>query len=686
MKATDEAQVRIEADGRIAVILLNNPPVNAGSAAIRRGLLAAVHEIQAREDIDAAVIIGEGRTFVSGSDIREFEGPIAEPQMPAVIAAIEQCSKPVVAAISGNALGGGYEIALGCDARIATRDAHVGLPEVNLGIMPGAGGTQRLPRLTGKAKAIDVITSARRVAAPEALALGMIDRIAEDDLRAAAVSLARETKTKRRLSEAGVPQDDADALAAAIAAARDKGRKNTAILDAIAAIEMAGAVPFPEAMTRERATFQRLRQSEESAALRHLFFAERRLMRGTKATSADFRTVGIVGLGLMGSGIAACLAFAGMTVVVTDRDEAAIRAGEARISEAISLLAKRNRASADAIAAAGARVRSVPDLAGLKDVDLAVEVVFEDLFVKQAVFRELDAILSNDALLVSNTSYLDVDALAGVTRRAERVAGLHFFSPAPLMRPVEVVRGAATSVDAITALRNLVARIGKLPIVCRNGEGFIGNRILTAYRAQCEFLLEEGALPEDVDRALVAFGMAMGPFAVSDMAGLEIAWSMRKRKAATRNPTARYSPVADRLCEAGRFGRKAHAGWYRYEPGSTRGEPDSFVRDLIEAVSREKKIERRAIADQEIRDRVLAAIVNEAAKTLEEGTAEDAGDIDLLLVNGYGFPASKGGPLFWAGRQPKAEFLAKVDRMVALSPGTSRAGNLEALLFERKTS
>jgi 3-hydroxyacyl-CoA dehydrogenase len=685
MKATDEGQVRVEVDGRIAVILLNNPPVNAGSAALRRGLLAAINEVQAQEGIDAAVIMGEGRTFVSGSDIREFEGPIAEPQMPAVIAAIEKCPKPVVAAISGNALGGGYEIALGCDARIATRDAHVGLPEVNLGIMPGAGGTQRLPRLIGKAKAIEVITSARRVAAPEALALGMIDRIADDDLRAAAVSLARETNAKRRLSEALVPPDDADARAAAIAAARDKGRRNTAILDAIAAIEMAGTVPFTEAMTRERATFQRLRQSEESAALRHLFFAERRLMRGTKSTSADFRTIGIVGLGLMGSGIAACLAFAGMSVVVTDRDEAAIRAGEARISEAINLLAKRNRGGADAIAAAGARVRSVPDLAGLKDVDLAIEVVFEDLAVKQAVFRDLDAILPTDALLASNTSYLDVDALAGATRRADRVAGLHFFSPAPLMRPVEVVRGAATSADAIAALRNLVARIGKLPIVCRNGEGFIGNRVLTAYRAQCEFLLEEGALPEDVDRALVAFGMAMGPFAVSDMAGLEIAWSMRKRKAATRSPGARYSPVVDRLCEAGRFGRKSGAGWYRYEPGSSRGEPDRFVREVIETVSREKKIERRAITDQEICDRVLAAIVNEAAKTLEEEIAEDAGDIDLLLVNGYGFPASKGGPLFWTGRQPRVEFLAKVDRMVALSPGTSRAGNLETVLYASKT-
>jgi 3-hydroxyacyl-CoA dehydrogenase len=685
MKATDEGQVRVETDGRVAVIVLDNPPVNAGSVAIRRGLLAAIQEVQARDDIDASVIIGEGRTFVSGSDLREFEGPIAEPQMPAVIAAIEKCSKPVVAAISGNALGGGYEIALVCDARIATRDAYVGLPEVNLGIIPGAGGTQRLPRLTGKAKAIEVITGARRVPASEARALGMIDKIGDDDLRAAAVLFARETKAKRRLSEADVPPDDADALAAAISAARNKGRKNAAILEAIAAIEMAGTMPFEEAIARERATFQRLRQSEESAALRHLFFAERRLMRGAKSAAADFRSIGVVGLGLMGSGIAACLAFAGMTVVVTDRDEAAIRAGEIRISEAINLLAKRSRAGTEAIAAAEARVRSAPNLTGLKDVDLAIEVVFEDLAVKQAVFRELDAILPIDALLVSNTSYLDIDALAGSTRRADRVAGLHFFSPAPLMRPVEVVRGASTAPDVLAALRNLVARIGKLPIVCKNAEGFIGNRILSAYRAQCEFLLEEGALPQDVDRALAAFGMAMGPFAVSDLAGLDIAWSMRKRKAATRSSTARYSPIADRLCEAGRFGRKTNAGWYRYESGSARGEPDSFVSDVIETVSREKNIERRAITNQEICDRVVAAIVNEAAKTLEHRVAEEAGDVDLLMVNGYGFPASKGGPLFWASRQPKAGFLSTVDRMVALSPGTSRAGNLEAVLYAPKT-
>jgi 3-hydroxyacyl-CoA dehydrogenase len=281
---------------------------------------------------------------------------------------------------------------------------------------------------------------------------------------------------------------------------------------------------------------------------------------------------------------------------------------------------------------------------------------------------------------VSNTSYLDIDALARATTRPERVAGLHFFSPAPLMRPVEIVRGVATSPETIAALRGLVARMAKLPIVCANEEGFIGNRILIAYRTQCEFLLEEGALPEDVDRALTGFGMAMGPFAVSDMAGLDIAWSMRKRKAASRDPAARYSPIADRLCEAGRLGRKTSAGWYKYQPGNTRGEPDEIVRGVIESVSREKGITRRAISDGEICDRVLAAIVNEAAKTIEEGIAEDAGDVDLLMVNGYGFPSGKGGPLFWASRQPSAAILTNIDRMVALSPGATRAGNLETLL------
>jgi 3-hydroxyacyl-CoA dehydrogenase len=683
MTASVEGQVRIDLENRIAVVIIDNPPVNAGSVAIRRGLLAAIAEIEARADIDAAVLIGAGNTFVSGSDIREFDGPILEPSMPAVIAAIEACSKPVVAAIHGNALGGGFEIALGCDARLAIADSFVGLPEVTLGIIPGAGGTQRLPRLTGKARAVELITTARRVPAPEALRLGMIDRIAAGDLRQAAVALARERLgTKRRLSEAAVPADPPGAFDEAAASAVDRARRNGAIAEAVSAVQMAGTVDFPEAMARERAIFQRLRQGEESAALRHLFFAERRVLRGLRAGAGGLATVGVVGLGLMGSGIAACLAFSGLDVLVTDRDDAAIQGGEERIRQAIELLARRARAGAEDRQRAIARVRKAAGLGGLRPAGLVIEAVFEDLAVKQEVFRELDGVLEPDALIASNTSYLDIDALAGVTGRPDKVAGLHFFSPVPLMRPVEVVRGAATATDAAAVLRALAARIGKLPIPAGNVEGFIGNRILVAYRAQCEYLLEEGAYPEDIDRALTDFGMAMGPFAVADMAGLDIAWAMRKRKAATRDPRVRYVGVADRLCEAGRFGRKAGAGWYRYSPGVSRGEPDAEVRELIEQASRDKGIARRAILTDEIRDRALAAMVNAAAMTVAEGIAEDAGDVDLLMVNGYGFPANRGGPLFWASRQPRTETLAKIDRMVlATGFGARRAENIESLLW-----
>src|SRR5581483_67392 len=326
--------------------------------------------------------------------------------------------------------------------------------------------------------------------------------------------------------------------------------------------------------------------------------------------------------------------------------------------------------------------KSAAGLDGLAPAGLVIEAVFEDLAVKQQVFRELDGVLPAAALIASNTSYLDIDALAAVTKRPERVAGLHFFSPVPLIRPVEVVRGRATDGETVATLRGLAARMGKLPILAANAEGFIGNRILFAYRAQCEYLLEEGAWPEDVDRALTGFGMAMGPFAVSDMAGLDIAWAMRKRKAATRDPRARYVAIADRLCEAGRFGRKTGAGWYRYPDGTTRGEPDPAVHAIVAEASREKGVARRAIGADEIRDRALAAMVNEAAMTVGEGIAEDAGDVDLLMVNGYGFPAGRGGPLFWASRQPKAEMLAGIDRMVAASGfGARRAEKLESILW-----
>ncbi|MEX0852284.1 MAG: 3-hydroxyacyl-CoA dehydrogenase NAD-binding domain-containing protein, partial [Bauldia sp.] len=553
----DAARVRVEMEGSVAVVVIDNPPVNAASTAVRRGLVDAVTSLARLQDVTAAVLIGAGRTFIAGSDIREFDKPLVEPQLPAVIAAIEACPKPVVAAIHGAALGGGFEVALACDARIAAADAVVGLPEVKLGMIPGAGGTQRLPRLIGVAGAVEMIGSGRRVPAGEALSIGLVDQIGDGDLRAAAVALAQTLTAKRPVSAMEVARQDDAAIEEAAAAAARANRGIGAVREAIAAVRMAATLPFAEALAKERETFQRLRNGEESRALRHLFFAERRALRGPAGVATrPVEQAGVVGLGLMGSGIAAGFAVAGLEVLAVEEDETALRRGMERTGEVIRSIGKRTRLSADRVDAALARVHPVAGLAGLAAVDLVVEAVVEDFEVKKAVFGDLDRLLRSGAIVASNTSYLDIDAMAAATHRAADVAGLHFFSPPHVMRLVEVVRGAATAPEVIATLVGLGRRLGKVPVVARASEGFIGNRILSAYRQQCDFLLEEGAYPEAIDAALTGFGMAMGPYAVADLAGLDIAWRMRRRRAATRDPGARYFPAADRLCEMGRFGRK----------------------------------------------------------------------------------------------------------------------------------
>ena len=654
-------KVAVERDGDVLVILIDNPPINAGSLSVRRGVLESIAMLAEDATLRAAVIIGRGTTFVAGSDLREFGKPLEEPQLPAVIRAIETVAKPVVAALHGAALGGGFELALGCDARVALPGTLVGLPEVSLGMIPGAGGTQRLTRLVGVARSIQLVCSGERIAADEALALGIIDSVAAADLRASAVRFAAGMAGKRRVRDLVVPPDTPEAIESATQAALKAGRGRPNVHDAIERVKAAASEPIDAALTRERELFQNYRMGEDAAALRHLFFAEREAGKPPEDVNGEARAlhrVGVIGGGTMGAGIAICLAEAGLDVVLVERDEAAVEACRTRLNAHWAGRVRAGRCSADRAAAFEAKVAVGADWAVLADVDMAIEAVFEDLAAKEEVFRRLDAVLRPGAILASNTSYLDLDTIAAFTGRPGDVVGLHFFSPAPVMKLLELVRGAHTSADALATGLALARKLKKQPVVARNAFGFIGNRIYDAYRRQCEFLLEEGALPQQVDAALEAFGFAMGPFSVADLSGLDIAWRMRQARAASRDPTARYVAIADRLCEQGRLGRKTGAGWYRHPEGARRGVPDDAVQALIVEASAAKGIERRAIADDEIVRRALGAIVNEASKLVAEGVATRASDVDVAMVHGYGFPRWVGGPVQWA-RQRGREALAR---------------------------
>ena len=675
--------VRLERDGGVAVIIIDNPPVNAGSTAVRRGLLDAIAAVAADPGMEAAVLIGAGKTFIAGSDLREFGQPLEEPQLPAVIAAIEACAKPVVAALHGAALGGGFELALGCDARVAAPGTKVGLPEVTLGMIPGAGGTQRLPRLVGISTAIALICEGRRVDAADALALGLVDAVVEgavmkgdgaQSLRASAVARARGLAgAKNQVADRTVPPEPAERIEAAASAALRAGRGRPAVVEAIRAVRSSAERPLAEALAEERAVFQRLRLETEAFARRHLFFAERdsaRLPDLEGVAARRLERVAVIGAGTMGTGIVIAALDAGLPVTLLERDARALETGTARLRDHYARRVDGGKMSAGEAGKRLAALDPTTDMAALASADLVIEAVFEDLAVKQDLFRRLDTVLAPGTVLASNTSYLDLDAIAAATGRPQDVVGLHFFSPANVMRLLEVVRGAKTALDALATGIALAKRLGKLPVVAGNAFGFIGNRIYAAYRRQCEFLIEDGALPADVDVALERFGFAMGPFAVADLSGLDIAWQMRRQQAATRDPAARYVEIPDRLCEAGRFGRKTGAGYYRYPPGAKRGEADPEVTALIQAASAAKGIVRAAVSDEEIVTRVLLTMVNEAACLLSEGVAARASDIDLVLVNGYGFPAWEGGPLFWAGRRDPAWLEAGLARLGELSgPG-----------------
>jgi 3-hydroxyacyl-CoA dehydrogenase len=634
----------------VLVVTVDNPPVNALSAHVREGLTHALdHAVGA--SVAGVVIIGAGRTFIGGADIREFGAPPAGPPLPDVLAHIEGFGKPVVAAIAGAALGGGCEVALACHGRIAGRAASFALPEVKLGIVPGAGGTQRLPRLIGLVAAIDLVGTGRSVKADEAVRLGLVDALADDPV-AEAVRRARDMAVARprRTSTLAVPAADAEAVEAAARKVLSKARGQTAPAEAVRLVRLASEVNLEEGLADERATFLRLRDSAESAALRHVFFAERSALKVAKiegVTPREVRSVGIVGTGLMGAGIAAAALVAGFRVIGIEQAPEAADKGRERIASLLERAEQAGRLDPAARDDCLSRLTVGTDAGLLAPADLVIEAVFDDLAVKTELFRRLDGIVRVDAILATNTSYLDPDEIAAATALPERVVGLHFFSPANVMRLVEVVDCKATAPEVLATAHAFARRLGKLPIVCGVTEGFIGNRIFSAYRREAEFMVEDGAAPEEVDAALEAYGFPMGIFAANDLAGLEIAWARRKRQAATRRPEERYVEIADRLCEAGRLGRKSGRGWYDYSSGQRA--VDSQVTAIVEAARAAKGIAARTFTPQEIVSRLLKAMAEEGAALLSEGVAARASDIDLVMINGYGFPAHKGGPMFAAG-------------------------------------
>ena len=678
-------RVRFEADGDVAFIVIDNPPVNAGSAEVRAGLQEAVARLAADPALAAGVLIGAGSSFISGSDIKEFSGPLRQPELPAVIADIEACRKPIVAALHGASFGGGLELSLGCDARIAVKGTLVGLPEVQLGMIPGAGGTQRLPRLAGIARAIELIVSGRRIKAEEAAEYGIIDRLVQgpDQLRSDAAAFARALNgAKRRLRDVAPPEEDSSAIEAAEAAASKGGRIRSNAREAIASIKRAASVPFDDALGEERAIFQRLRLTEEAAALRYNFFAERaaaKIEGAAEHPSRPIRNVGILGAGTMGSGIAAVFAAAGFSITLTDVNREALDRAPARIAQAIGDLVRSGKLEAENAAAIGARVSYAADLQAVSDADLLVEAVFEELSVKTNVMKTLGGLAKKGAVIATNTSYIDVDELAAASGRAEDVIGLHFFAPAHKMRLVEVVRGTRSLPDAANTGMAVAKALGKLAIMAGACEGFIGNRIYSRYRSQCEYMLQEGALPQEIDAAVEAMGFAMGVFAVSDLSGLDIAWMMRKRKSATRDPRERYVPIADRLCEMGRLGRKTGAGWYDYQGvNSGRGKIDPLVTQMVRDEAA-RYGPARSFSEKDIQRRVLGTIVNEAALILSEGMARSAAEIDLVLVNGYGFSKYHGGPLFLASRLDSTDVEAMIDEVEQAVSFGFRRGDVQLL-------
>ena len=666
----------IETEVRDGVLLVTvaNPPVNALSRDERAGLVEAMRTADSSA-VRAVIIRGAGESFIAGADVREFGKPSEPPHLPDVVDAIERCPRPVIAAIAGHALGGGLEVALGCHYRIATPEAKLGLPEVTLGIVPGAGGTQRLPRLIDPVRAATMLAGGKPVTAGEAQVLGLVDAIAPaEDLLDAALRLANEAAgadlDARRISgrEIEEPGRFADVLAKLRATTHRQSRGAEAPMVALELADRALASPFAEGVAAERAAFLRLREGRQAQALRHVFFAERAAAKSsadvTAAVARPIERVGVVGAGTMGAAIAMSLADGGLPVMVVETSSDALARGLERVASNYGASVKQGRLTAAAAAERIGRVQGSTDMADLAGCDLVVEAAFESIDVKREIFQRLDEVARPGAILATNTSYLDLDEIAASTRRPEDVVGLHYFSPANVMRLLEIVRGRRTAADVLATALALARRTGKTPVVAGVGHGFIGNRMLKAYVREAGLLLLEGATPRDVDDALLGFGMAMGPFAVADLSGIDIGYKARK----ALGPGG-YEPLAtivhDGLVEAGCLGRKTGKGFYLYgEDGRSEG-INPLALSLAGQARENAAVAPREISPDEIVDRCILALANEGGFVLREGVAARPGDIDVVYVNGYGFPRHRGGPMHHAAHLPSEQLRDRWDRFAA---------------------
>jgi 3-hydroxyacyl-CoA dehydrogenase len=680
--------------GKVLLVSVDNPPVNALGMDVRRGLMSAIDAAQSDNAVAAVLIVGAGRNFIAGADIREFGKPPLPPALPDVCNRIEACRKPVIAALHGAALGGGLEVALAAHYRLAVNGVKLGLPEVQLGLMPGAGGTQRTPRLIGVSPALELMLSGRHVGAEEALALGLVDRLGRsDDTLAeglaytqellAAGAAVRRTRDGRGLADRDASRAALDAARADVAA-RSRGLFSPQKI--VEAVEAALDRPFDEGLRLERTLFLQCIDSPQRAGLVHAFFAEREVAKAPETKAAQPRplaSAGVVGGGTMGAGIAVAMLDAGMTVTMVERDEESLARGRANVEKVYDSLVAKGRMSAEAKAAVMARFSGATAYDALRQADLVVEAVFEDMTVKKAVFAELDRVCKPGAVLATNTSYLDIDEIAASISRLQDVLGLHFFSPAHIMKLLEIVVPAKVSADAVATGFELAKKLRKVAVRAGVCDGFIGNRILAVYRQAADYMLEDGASPYQIDEAVREFGYPMGPYQVADLAGGDIGWATRKRRAATRDPRARYVEIADRICERGWFGQKTGRGYYLYAKGSRSGTPDPEVLAIVDAERKKAGITPRSFSNEEIVRRYLAAMINEGANVVHEGIALRPLDVDVTFVAGYGFPRHRGGPMKYADTVGLPRVLADIREFAKEDPLFWRPSPLLVDLVER---
>lgn len=672
MSAENAAVVNIAREGHVLVVTIQNPPVNALSQAVRQGLADAVAQARSDAQVQAILLVGSGKAFIAGADIREFGKPAMPPSLPDVLVQLENSDKIVVAAIHGPALGGGLEVALSCHYRLAVSGAKLGLPEVQLGLLPGAGGTQRTPRLIGVKAALDLMLSGRHASAEEALAMGLVDKVepAGSDARTAGLAYANallaQNAPVRRTREATALADKAASQAELDTAKAESAKKSRGLFSPgkiIECVQGALDLPFEQGMQNERKLFVQCLESPQRAGLIHAFFAERETAKIPEAKAAAPRalnSIGVVGGGTMGAGITVAALDAGLPVVMVERDAESIARGRANVEKVYDGLIAKGRMTAEKKAAIMARYSGSTDYAALAQVDLVIEAVFEEMGVKKAVFAELDKVCKPGAVIATNTSYLDIDAIAASISRPQDVIGLHFFSPANIMKLLEIVVPAKVSADVVATAFELARRMKKVPVRAGVCDGFIGNRILAVYREAANYLLEDGASPYQIDDAVREFGYPMGPFQVADLAGGDIGWATRKRKAATRDPKARYVQIADRIAEKGWFGQKTQRGYYLYPQGARVGEQDPEVLAIVDAERQRAGVTPRSFSNAEIMRRYMAAMVNEGANVVREGIALRPLDVDVTFLYGYGFPRFRGGPMKWADMVGLDKILADI--------------------------